>query len=82
MASFQAETCRDKPKKRKKKFLVRKRFYPNQAREFQKKSKKIENHHFGFISSRSGLDKPKKTEKKKIFSFGTVFTRHELEYSK
>ena len=60
MDSFQAETTRDKPKKRNKNFVLRSRFYPKRAREFPK----IKNQKSCFISSRNRSEQAENERKK------------------
>ena len=55
---------RDKPKKREKIYLLRNRFYLNQAREFRKKFKNLKNIILASFQAETGQDRPKKSEKK------------------
>ena len=55
-------------------------FHPTQVGAFLKKSQKIKKHHFGFISSKTGLGHAKK-ELKKNFVPRIVSTRPGLEHS-
>ena len=77
MASFQAKTGRDKIRMRKKKILVPIHSNPTRNREFQQNCKKlqiIKKHHYDFISTKTGQDRLRVIQKKKL-SFRSVPTR-------
>ena len=71
MASFQAKTGQERPRKREKKIIVPISSYPTQNREFQKTSKKIQKikkHHYDFFSSQNGSGLAEKEKKENYCS--------------
>ena len=66
MASFQAKIGWKMPERENIKSIIKFRSYPTRNRKFQKKSKKIQNFkkcHYGFISSKTRLEKDEKERK-------------------
>ena len=66
MASVQAKTGWERPRKRKKKFIVPINSYPTRNKKFQKNSKKIlkiKKHYKGISSNQNRLGKTEKEKK-------------------
>ena len=63
MASFQAKIGWEGLEREKIKIIVPISFYQTRYREFQKNSKKIKKHHYGFFSSQHRLGNAKKERK-------------------
>ena len=66
MASFQAKIGWKMPERENIKSIIPFRFYPTRNRKFQKNSKKIQKFkkcHYGFISSKTKLEKDEKGRK-------------------
>ena len=63
MASFQAKIGWEGLEREKIKIIVPISFYPTPYREFQKNSKKIKKHHYGFFSSQNRFGNAEKERK-------------------
>ena len=63
MASFQAKIGWKTPERENIKSIIPFRSYPTRNRKFQKNSKKIKKHHYGFFSSQNRLGKAEKESK-------------------
>ena len=68
MTSFQAKTGWERLRMRGKKIIVSIHSNPTRNREFQKNSKKIKKHHYGFFSKQNGMREAENVRKKNSLS--------------